>query len=316
MTSPPIPALISVVAPAYRCSSCIPELARRIREAILSLPGTDFELIFVNDASPDADWEAILALAAADKRIKGINLSRNFGQHHAITAGVDHCRGDWVVVMDCDLQDRPEELPRLYRKAVAEGWDVVFAQRTSRRDPALKVFLSRGFYRVINALSTIPIDPTTSNFSIASRQVVDCARRLRESSRSYGLSLLWCGFKIGYLPVEHGSRFAGESTYTLKRSLNLAFEAITSQSNKPLRLAINFGFTMSAAAFLYGLYVIIRFLGWGVAVSGWTSLIVSLYFLSGVILAFLGILGLYLGKVFDEVKARPIYLVRQMLNLD
>ena len=310
----PTPTLISIVTPAYRCSTCIPELYRRVRVAIDIMPGTDFELILVNDASPDADWEKIAEIALGDPRVKGINLSRNFGQHHAIAAGIDHCSGDWVVVMDCDLQDRPEEIPRLYQKATKEGFDVIFGQRISRQDPVMKVFLSRCFYLFINSLSSIHIDPTISNFSIASSQVINSYRRLRETSRSYGLGILWCGYKIGYVPVEHGSRFSGRSSYSLGRSLHLALEAITSLSNKPLRLAINVGFGMSFTAFLYGLYLIFHYLFHAVPVAGWTSIIVSLYFLSGIILAFLGILGLYLGKVFDEVKGRPIYIVRKTLN--
>ena len=313
---PHSPFLISVVAPAYRCADCIPELYRRVMEAVGSIPGADFELIMVNDGSPDCDWERIRELAAADPRVKGINFARNFGQHHAITAGIDHCRGDWVVVMDCDLQDRPEEIPRLYRKAVEEGFDVVFGQRISRQDPALKVFLSHCFNGFINTLSNIPIDPTIGNFSIATSQVIASYRLLRESSRAFGLGLLWCGYRVGYLPVEHGARFAGKSTYNLSRSIHLALESITSLSNKPLRLAINIGFVMSLTAFVWGLFLIIRFLFWAIPVAGWTSTMVSMYFLSGMILAFLGILGLYVGKVFDEVKARPIYLVRQTLNLE
>jgi dolichol-phosphate mannosyltransferase len=313
---PPERILFSIVAPAYRCADCIAELHRRVQAAIAAIPGAEFELILVNDGSPDADWERIRELAAADPRVKGINLARNFGQHHAITAGIDHSRGDWVVVMDCDLQDRPEEIPRLYRKAVEEGFDVVFAQRFTRTDPALKVALSRCFHRVLNMLSTIPVDSTIANFSVATGQVIRSYRLLRESSRSYGLGILWCGYRVGYLPVEHGSRFAGRTTYTLRRSIHLALESITSLSNKPLRLAIGVGFTMSLAALVFGLVLIVRFLFWSIPVQGWTSTMVSLYFLSGVILAFLGILGLYVGKVFDEVKGRPIYLIRQTLNLE
>jgi dolichol-phosphate mannosyltransferase len=287
-----------------------------VREAIESIPGTHFELILVNDGSPDADWEQIRTLAATDPRVKGINLSRNFGQHHAITAGLDFARGDWVIVMDCDLQDRPEEIPRLYRKAIEGGFDVVFGQRMTRQDPLFKVFLSRCFGLVINALSNLKIDPTIGNFSIASSQVIDSYRQLRESSRSFGLGILWCGYRVGYLPIEHGSRYAGQSAYSLGRSVNLALESITSLSNKPLRLAVQVGFSISLAAFLYGLYLILRFLFLAIPVAGWTSTMVSVYFLSGMILAFLGILGIYVGKVFDEVKGRPIYLVRQTLNLD
>lgn len=307
---------ISIVAPTYRCSTCLVELHRRIVSAFAGMPGSDFELILVNDGSPEDDWQRIEELAASDSRIKGINLSRNFGQHHAISAGVDHADGDWVVVMDADLQDRPEEIPRLYEKARAGDFDVVFAQRVFRQDPVMKVLLSRAFNLLINTLSSLPIDPTIGNFSIASRQVITAYRKLRESSRSYGLGILWCGFRVGYLPVEHGARFAGRSSYGLGRSIHLALESITSLSNKPLRMAINVGFSISFTAFLYGLYLILRYLFHAVPVPGWTSTVVSVYFLSGMILAFMGILGLYLGKVFDEVKGRPLYIIRKTLNFD
>jgi dolichol-phosphate mannosyltransferase len=311
MATPP---LLSIVAPAYRCADCLPELHRRVREALAPL--TDhFELVLVDDASPGEDWVRIQELAAQDPRVKGIRFSRNFGQHHAITAGVDHARGDWVVVMDADLQDRPEEIPRLYQKAVAEGFDVVFGRRMERTDGFLKVFLSRCFNKLINSLSNIPIDPAVGNFSIASRQVIDAYNRLRETSRAYGLGILWCGFRVGYLPIEHGARFAGDSAYTLGKAMQLALESITSLSTRPLRLAINVGFTMAGIALAYGLYLIARFLLWGIPVAGWTSMMVSVYFLSGVILAFLGILGLYVGKIFEEVKGRPLYVVRTTLNL-
>ncbi|WP_243318220.1 glycosyltransferase family 2 protein [Geothrix paludis] len=307
---------ISIVAPTYRCSTCLVELHRRIVSAFAGMPGSDFELILVNDGSPEDDWQRIEELATSDSRIKGINLSRNFGQHHAISAGVDHADGDWVVVMDADLQDRPEEIPRLYEKAMAGDFDVVFAQRVFRQDPVMKVLLSRAFNLLINTLSSLPIDPTIGNFSIASRQVITAYRKLRESSRSYGLGILWCGFRVGYLPVEHGARFAGRSSYSLGRSIHLALESITSLSNKPLRMAINVGFSISFTAFLYGLYLILRYLFHAVPVPGWTSTVVSVYFLSGMILAFMGILGLYLGKVFDEVKGRPLYIIRKTLNFD
>jgi len=306
---------ISIVAPAYKCAACLPELHRRLTEALVPL--TDhFELLLVDDASPQDDWARIQELALRDPRVKGIRLSRNFGQHHAITAGVDKALGDWVVVMDADLQDRPEEIPRLYAKAVGEGFDVVFGRRMDRTDGFLKRLLSHGFNRVINSLSNIPIDPTIGNFSIASRQVIEAVKSLRESSRAYGLALLWCGFGVGYLPIEHGQRFAGGSAYTLGKSLKLALESITSLSTRPLRLAINVGFTMAVISVGYGLFLICRFLFWAIPVAGWTSMMVSLYFLSGVLLSFLGILGLYVGKVFEEVKGRPLYIVQATANLD
>lgn len=309
------PPHVSVVAPAYRCSECIPDLCRRLT-AVLETIDSNFEIVIVNDASPDRDWEIIQELARADRRIKGINLSRNFGQHHAITAGVDHATGDWIVVMDCDLQDQPEEIVKLYRAATVEGNDVVFARRTRRKDSFVKILASRCFNVVLNTLVDQPITSGISNFSIFSRRVADSYRRLREGSRSHGLTLLWCGYKVGYVDAVHATRFAGKTTYNLRRSVWLAIESITSQSNRPLHMSIRFGFAMAALALGFACYFAVRSLFLGVAVSGWTSTIVSLYLLGGLMIANMGVVGLYLGKVFNETKRRPIYIVSDTLNIE
>jgi glycosyltransferase involved in cell wall biosynthesis len=303
---------ISVVAPAYKCGSCIAELHRQVVAALEPITAS-FELILVNDGCPEDSWEAILAATAADPRVKGINLSRNFGQHYAIAAGVHHAAGQWVVVMDCDLQDRPAEIPRLYARA-REGYDVVFALRRSRQDTWLKRTLSRGFSAVYNLLSEIPIHPRACNFSIASRRVIDAWNELQESNRSWHLLLRWLGFRTAYLDVEHSSRHSGVSAYDLRRGVRLALESITSQSNKPLILSIRAGFLMAGAALAAAVYLVIRYLQHGIAVAGWTSVIVSLYFVGGLLLANLGVLGLYLGKVFNQVKQRPLYVVRDLVN--
>jgi glycosyltransferase involved in cell wall biosynthesis len=309
------PPHISVVTPAYRCAECIPELCRRLA-TVLDGIDPNYEIVIVNDASPDRDWEIVQELARADRRIKGINFSRNFGQHHAVTAGVDHASGDWVVVMDCDLQDQPEEIIKLYRAATVEGYDVVFGRRENRKDSLLKVLASRSFYLVLNVLADLRVNPGISNFSIFSRRVADNYRRLRDSNRAHGLTLLWCGFKTGYVDVVHAARFAGRTTYNLRRSVRLAVDAITSQSNRPLRLSIQFGFVMAALAIGFACYLAVRKFLFGTSVSGWTSLIVSLYFLGGLLITNMGIVGLYLGKVFDETKRRPIYIVSDTLNVE
>ena len=306
---------ISIVVPAYRCAECLPELHRRL-VAVIEPITTQFEIVLVNDCSPDKDWEIIATLARADARVKGVNLSRNFGQHLAIAAGIDHADGDWVVVMDGDLQDRPEEIPILYRKAQGDGLDVVFGRRANRQDPWYKILASRAFAWVFRQLSDVHVEPGIANFSISSRNVMDAYRRLREGSRAHVLVLLWCGFRVGYVDVAHAARHAGRTTYNLRRSVALAVESITSQSNKPLLLSMKFGFFMAAFSFSFAMYEIVRYFTLGVPVSGWTSLIVSLYFIGGLLMVNMGVLGLYLGKVFNESKHRPIYLVRETLNLE
>ena len=303
-----------MVSPVYRCRECIPELHRQLVAVLEPLVPT-FEIVLVNDGCPAGSWDAIQAIATADSRVKAINLSRNFGQHYAIAAGLHHCAGNWVVVMDCDLQDRPAEIPNLYRKAL-EGYDIVYAQRQERQDSWFKRALSRGFSVVYNLLSDIPLDPQVANFSIVSRPVVDNYNRLKEMNRFYHLNLKWLGFRAAYLPVEHASRFAGSSAYNLRRGFGLAVESIAAQSNKPLILAIRAGLLMSGAAIAVALFYIVEYLRHRIVVTGFTTLIVSIYFIGGLILANMGVLGLYLGKVFNEVKERPLYVVKETINMD
>lgn len=305
---------ISVVAPAYKCADCIPELCRQLVAALEPIVDS-FEIILVNDGCPGDSWSAIRTAAALDPRVKAINLSRNFGQHYAIAAGVHHSCGNWVVVMDCDLQDRPSEIPNLYRKAL-EGYDVVYALRRERRDRWDKRLLSRAFSVVYNFLSNIRVDPHSCNFSIASRQVIDGYCGLKELNRSYHLLLRWLGFQATYVEVEHSERFSGKSAYDFGRGFLLAIESITSQSNKPLVLSIRVGFLISGTAMLVGFYYIARYLLHGVGVAGWTSVIVSIYLMGGLTLSTLGVLGLYLGKVFNEVKERPLYVVKDLINFE
>jgi dolichol-phosphate mannosyltransferase len=308
------PPEISIVAPVYKCGDCVAELHRQVLAALEPLVDS-FEIVLVNDGCPQNSWDAVRALAERDSRVKGINLSRNFGQHYAIAAGLHACTGNWVVVMDCDLQDRPDEIPRLYRKAL-EGYDIVYALRRNRQDHWTKRWISRSFAVVYNFLSDVTIDPRACNFSIASRQVIDGYRRLKELNRSYHLFLRWLGFRSCYLEVDHAPRFTGKSAYDLHRGFLLALESVTSQSNKPLILSIRAGFLMSGSAFLVGLFFAIRYFTRGIGVEGWTSVIVSIYFIGGLLLANLGVLGLYLGKVFNEVKDRPLYMVRETINFE
>jgi polyisoprenyl-phosphate glycosyltransferase len=305
---------LSIVSPVYKCGECVAELHRQL---VLALePVVDsFEIILVNDGCPADSWAAVRAVAAMDTRVKAINLSRNFGQHYAIAAGLHHCSGQWVVVMDCDLQDRPSEIPKLYRKA-QEGYDIVYALRNGRQDGWFKRLLSRAFLAIYNLLSDIKIRRGSCNFSIASKQVIEEYCRLKELSRSYHLVLRWLGFRSVFLDVDHGGRFAGRSAYNLRRGFLLAIESITSQSNKPLLLSIRTGFLMSASALAVGVYYIARYFMHGVGVEGWTSVIVSLYFIGGLVLANMGVLGLYIGKVYNEVRERPLYVIRDLINFD
>ena len=296
---------LCIVTPVYRAEGCLDELYRRLVAALSGIT-QDFEIIMVEDCGGDRSWEIIRDLARRDARVKGIQFSRNFGQHYGITAGLDHCDGDWVVVMDCDLQDRPEEIPRLYARA-REGYDVVFARRLA--DGGAKRLSSRLFYRMLGWLADTEYDGRSGNFCIVSRKVVASLRQMREQLRFFGAQLKWMGFPTAAVDVQHDERYAGPSTYTVAKLLRLAAETIIAYSDKPLRLSVRFGFVLALLAFCSGIYIIVRALLYGSPITGWASLIVSIYFIGGVIIAILGVIGIYLGKTFDEAKKRPLYVV-------
>lgn len=298
---------ISVVVPVYKAEACLAELYARLKQS-LELITTNFEIVLVEDCSGDQSWRVIQELAAQDVRIRGIQFSRNFGQHYGITAGLDYCKGDWVVVMDCDLQDRPEEIPRLYAKA-REGYDVVLALRGARNDPFLKRLTSWMFYKFFSYLADIKLNGDSGNFRIISRKVVLNFRKMNEQLRFFGGLVQWMGFPTGSVEVTHDKRFAGKSTYTFSKLWKLAAETIIAHSDKPLRLTVRFGFLMALLSLCFGLYVLARAFFYGSPIAGWSSLIISLYFIGGIIIAILGILGIYVGKSFDESKKRPLYIV-------
>lgn len=300
---------ISVVVPVYGCAECLVELYERLKNTLESI-SPRFEIILVEDRSPDDSWSIIHQLSRQDQRVKGVRFARNFGQHVAITAGLDRAFGDWVVVMDCDLQDQPEEISKLYEKA-QEDYDIVFARRHLRQDNLFKRSSSKFFYKLYDYFTESESDPSLANFSISSQKVIASFREMREQNRNFPLFIHWMGFDMATVDVEHMERHSGTSSYNLKKLINLAIDGIVSQSNKPLRLSIIFGFFLSFSSLLYGLYLVYRFIFMFETVPGWTSLMVSLYFIGGLLFANFGILGLYIGKIFDEVKDRPLYIVHE-----
>jgi len=300
---------ISVVTPIYGCGASLDALYERLRDTLTTIT-QDFEIIMVNDASPDNAWETIKDLSQKDSRVKGVNLSRNFGQHRAIAAGLDYAEGDWTVVMDCDLQDQPEDIIKLHNKA-QEGYEIVFGRRVERKDNAFKRFTSKMFYMVNDYFTENKMDNTVANYSIISKKVRESVLKFKEQNRVYALYVNWVGFRQVYIDIEHAQRPVGKSSYTLSKMIHLAIDSIVSQSNKPLRLAIKFGFILSFMSFLYGSWLILRYFLFSIAAEGWTSVMVSIYFIGGLMFANMGMLGLYIGKIFDETKNRPIYLVQE-----
>lgn len=288
------------------------ELVRRISEAVKTITD-EYEIILVNDMSPDNSWDRITEICAIDNHVKGIELSRNFGQHYAISAGLAHVSGDWIVVMDCDLQDRPEEIPNLYEKAV-EGYDIVYARRAERQDSFFKKLSSTMFFAIYNWMSGSNEDKAIANFGVYKRSVIDEFNKMPEYTRSFGSLIRYVGFKIGTIDVQHDERLEGSTGYTLFKLLKLSFDVIISNSNKPLRLTVSLGFIMSMLSFILALYNIIAKLVGIIQVPGFTATIFSIWFVGGLILFVLGIIGLYVGKIFDQVKGRQIFIVRSKLN--
>jgi len=301
-------AYISVVSPVYGCAECLLELCDRLRKALEPIT-PHYEILLVNDASPDDAWLVICELAKRDERIRGINLSRNFGQHYAITAGLDFSRGDWIVIMDCDLQDAPEELNKLY-SAAQEGYDMVVGRRSERRDGWAKRTASKLFYKTYAYFTGSEIDHRIGSYGIYSRKVIESIRDIKEQARSFGLLALWVGFSRLEIDIHHAKRAHGNSSYNLSRMVNLAMDSIISHSNRLLYTTVKLGLLLSAASLGCAAWIAIRYVFYKTAVTGWTSLIVSIYFTTGLIIGCLGFVGLYVGKIFTEVKRRPLYVVR------
>jgi len=304
--------LISIVSPVYRGEKMVAELVRRNVESVSTITD-DYEIILVNDASPDNSWDEIRKQCAANPKVKGINLSRNFGQHYAITAGLRYAKGDWVVVMDCDLQDRPEEIPNLYKKA-QEGWNIVYAKRRNKKSGFFKKMSSTLFHSLYDWISGMKTDDSIGNFGIYNKKVIEEFNKMGETSRSFGTLLLYLGFPFATIDVEHSERMDGKSTYTLRKLLKLAFDVMISNTNKPLKVTVGLGFVMAGISFLLALYnVVARWLGL-IMVEGYTTTVFSIWFVGGVLLTMIGIIGLYIGKVFEQVKGRPLYVVSEIIN--
>lgn len=298
---------ISVVSPVYRAESCVAELCRRLKLSISQITA-DFEIILVEDRGPDNSWAAIQNEARKDPRVRGIRLAKNFGQHRAITAGLDIAKGDWVVVMDCDLQDPPEEIPQLYAKA-REGFEIVVAQFDARAESNLRQKVSQSFWAGLSWLAGIPFDHRIGNFRIMSRRVVENFRNYREQLRLLGGITALMGFTTTTLPLKRDERFAGETSYTFKKLLSIAVEIAMAYSDKPLKLSVIAGLVISGLAIIVGVVIFVLGFAGLIVVPGWASVMVSLYLIGGLIIANLGVIGYYIGKIFDETKRRPLYVI-------
>ena len=299
--------MISIVSPVYRAEKILPILVSEIN-LVMERIGEDYEIILVDDRSPDNSWEVMKVLSSQNPKIKSIRLSRNFGQHSAIFAGLTKAKGDWVVVMDCDMQDQPKEIAKLYKKAL-EGYDIVLGQRENRKDKFLKKLTSRLFYKVFNYLSGANFDNNVANFGIYHQKTIKSILDMGDYVKFFSLFINWIGFKSVSIPIEHGEREEGKSTYSVGKLFKQAFNVIISFSDKPLRLFINFGLSISILSFVLGIYYLYLSITHKITQPGFSSLILSIWFLSGIIISCIGIVGVYLGKTFDQAKGRPTFII-------
>jgi dolichol-phosphate mannosyltransferase len=305
---------ISVVIPVLNEESLINELVERVKKNLEKITN-EFEIIIVDDGSSDNTWNFLTKLIENEQRIKLIKFSRNFGHHYAITAGLHKTVGEWVVVMDGDFQDVPEVIPQLYTKA-KEGFNVVFVSRQNRQNSFSYMIVQKIFYWVLNTLSGINFDPRQANFSIINRKVVEAYREFPEQARFYVSTIKWLGFSETYLLAQHGKRHSGKPSYTVRKRFKLASDIILSFSDRPLRIAIGLGVSMSAAAIINSLWIVYGKFNWGYSVTGWPSLISAVLFGTGVILIVNGILGIYIGEIFKQVKNRPLYIIDEKINFE
>ena len=300
---------LSVVAPVYGCASCLEDLTERIHRAVSPL-GMQFELLLVDDGSPDGAWARIQEIASLHPWVKGIRLSRNFGQHYAISAGLMQACGKQIVVMDCDLQDRPEEIPVLLA-AMDKGVDVVLAQRVHRQDRMFKRLGSWLFYKLLGWLTGVPHDHTTANFGVYSQRIIQLINDMPESDRFFPLMVKWTGFPQTLVPVEHDSRSNGHSAYSFRRLLRLAINTALSYSDKPLRMVVAAGLCFALFSLLIVAYSVYRYMGGDIQVAGYTSMIASIWLVGSLILSSIGVVGLYLGRLFVDIKGRPHFIVAE-----
>lgn len=296
------PDMISIIVPVYRTEACINQLYRRVVASV----GKRFELIFVDDRSPDNSWELIRYLSEIDPRVKGLKLSRNFGQHKAIWAGLNSARGDWIVVMDCDLQDPPEDIPRLLERAVETDSDVVVARRMNRKYNFLQKLKSNSFYKIISFASGMRADPEIGNFRIFSKKVRDAILQMKDDTKNLVIMMNWVGFKREAIDVEHNERFAGTSSYTFTKLCSLAMNTIITFSDKPLFLSFIGSFSFFMASWLCLLFSFLypqNSLPW--------LIFAGISFATSLSLFCIGINGLYIAKIFAQTKERPSFILSE-----
>jgi len=301
---------ISIISPVYKADDCILELYNRLVSNAEKIT-EDFEIILVEDGGSDNSWEIIKQISVSDARVKGIKLSRNFGVHHAITAGLDIASGDWTFVIECDLQSPPEKMLDLYKKAL-EGYDVVIAKFVKRVDNIFRRISSRVFWKSMSFLSGMRLDPQYGVYRIMSKRIVEDFRLFSEQERHFKAIIEWIGVNYETVEMVREKRYAGESAFTFPKLIHATFSYIVAYSSKPLMLFVGIGILSAFGAFIAGMAILFSKLFYGSDwPSGWTSLILSIYFIGGIIITNLGVIGYYVGRNYDESKKRPLYFISE-----
>ena len=309
----PHTSMVSLVVPVYNESEVIGVFYERASKALASLEGLTYELVFVDDGSRDDSFAQLSRFAAADPHVRVLKFSRNFGHQIAVSAGVDHARGDCVIIIDADLQDPPEVAADMV-KTWRQGFDVVYGVRSDRAGETwLKLTTAAAFYRLLGRLTNIHIPPNVGDFRLISRRVVEQLKLLREKDRFVRGLVSWVGFKQTGVTYHRDARYAGETKYPFRKMLKFSFDGITSFSIVPLKLATWTGGAAAILAVLYLLSVFVQKL-LGYTVEGWATIMVAMLFLGSVQLLCIGILGEYIGRIFNEVKPRPMYVIEEVLS--
>ena len=313
------PVKFSVVSPIFNEEENLQELYTRLTAVLENLCNAEgfsplsYEIILVDDGSTDNSWQLIKAFHSNDPRVKGISFSRNFGHHIAITAGLDNSKGDAVILLDGDLQDPPEEIPKLY-KEFKNNKDLVYGIRQSRQDSAIKKLTSWLFWWILRRFSGVNIPEGQTMLRIISKRLVDVLKEMKEHSRFIHGMMAWAGFSVSAIEVQHSRRLKGKSKYNIPKMFRLAFHAVTSFSTVPLRLATYTGFLSALISVMVGGYFIYRKIFYNIPVLGYASIIVSIFFIGGVQLVVLGIFGEYLGRIYQEAQRRPLYILKDIIN--
>jgi dolichol-phosphate mannosyltransferase len=301
---------LSVVIPVYGCADCLSTLLQRLHSVLTTLvPG--FEIILVEDGGPDNAWEIITEIAKQNNQVKAFQLSRNFGQHAAITAGLAQSSGNWVVVMDCDLQDPPEEIANLYQQA-RTGCDVVLAKRKQKQQSWFRRHAARIYFKIINFFTQKNLEGEYGSFSIISRKVVNAYLQFSDVDRHYLFILHWLGFKTATIEYQHAKRWTGKSSYSLTKLIRHAFDGMFFQTTILLKWIVYLGFGVALSGVTLAMYYLYRYVAYGSA-PGWTSLVVLILLIGGFIIISTGVTGVYIGKIFEQVKGRPLFVINKKI---